>query len=261
MPLFVTLSSIPPRFPKLARTLKSLMAQQRRPDGILLCIPLHYPRFPDWDGTLPEVPPGVEILRCDEDFGPATKILPAVRAFAGTSTELLLCDDDRIYDRLWTERFVRARAKQPDSVIAEAGRFVPHHTHTTLPHALPRIKGWKYRTLRALTLGQHKPLSWIRSGHVDIFKGYGGAMLRPDFLTEAAFRIPAHLRSVDDPWLSGQFAVNGIPIWLNADGRHPAEQSGGRVAPLLKARHDGLDRGNANKACIDWYREHHGIWA
>lgn len=258
--LVVTLSSIPPRFSGLGPTLTSILRQRVAPDQVRLYIPRAYRRFPDWDGTLPQVPAGVAIHRCDQDFGPATKILPAVRDLAGQAVELLLCDDDRLYDREWTARFLAARRAHPDCVIAEAGRFVPGHDACPLPRATPRRKDWRYRLLRALSLGRARPLPWTGSGHVDVFKGYGGALLRPEFLPERAFDIPDLLWTVDDPWLSGCLAMNGVRIWLNAEGRHPREQRNARRDALLDFALAGRGRGDANGVCFDWFRQYMGIW-
>ncbi|WP_223252045.1 glycosyltransferase family 2 protein [Paracoccus mutanolyticus] len=260
MPLIVTLSSIPPRFSELGPTLTSILRQRVAPDQVRLYIPRAYRRFPDWDGTLPQVPAGVAIHRCDQDFGPATKILPAVRDFSGQAVELLLCDDDRLYDREWTARFLSARRAHPDCVIAEAGRFVPGYDATPLPRATPRRKDWRYRLRRALSLGRWRPLPWTGSGHVDVFKGYGGALLRPEFLPERAFDIPDLLWTVDDPWLSGCLAMNGVRIWLNAEGRHPREQRNARRDALLDFALAGRGRGDANGVCFDWFRQYMGIW-
>ncbi|MCV2446059.1 glycosyltransferase family 2 protein [Paracoccus sp. DMF] len=260
MPLVVTLSSIPPRFAGLEPTLKSLLKQKTRPDEVRLYLPRRYRRFPDWDGSLPAVPQGVRIVTVEDDLGPATKILPAVRDFRGQDCELLLCDDDRLYDPLWTSRFLAARRAHPGCVIAEAGGFVPGHAGGLEPRAVPRRKGWRYRLLRAATLGLVKPHAWLRSGYVDVLKGYGGAMLRPEFMPDSAFDIPELLWTVDDPWLSGNLALNGVPIWLNAEGRVPGECRTARCHALLDFALQGKGRGDANGACYEWFRQNLGIW-
>jgi hypothetical protein len=262
LPLVVTLSSIPPRFSGLGPTLKSLLAQKVAPDEVRLYLPRRYRRFPDWDGSLPVVPDGVRIVMVDEDLGPATKILPAVRDFRGQDCELLLCDDDRLYDPLWTSRFLAARRAHPACVIAEAGGFVPGHTGagTGRSRAVARRKDWRYRLLRVGTLGLVKPHAWLCSGHVDLFKGYGGAMLRPEFMPDRAFDIPDLLWTVDDPWLSGNLALNGVGIWLNADGRVPGERRIARCHALLDFALQGKGRGDANGACYQWFQQNLGVW-
>ena len=118
--LIVSLSAIPPRFARIGQTLDSLAAQ-RGVDRIVLYIPHRYRRFPDWDGTLPQVPEGVEIRRTDDDFGPATKVLCAARDFRGQEVDILFCDDDHIYAPGWAENFVALKAAHPGCVIAQAG--------------------------------------------------------------------------------------------------------------------------------------------
>ncbi len=85
----ITLSSIPPRFSGLHLTLESLLSQTVRPERVILYLSRHYRRFPDWDGALPEVPEGVEIRLVEEDYGPATKLLPALKEFAGQDVDIL----------------------------------------------------------------------------------------------------------------------------------------------------------------------------
>lgn len=139
--LIITLSSIPPRFSRIGPCLQSLLAQTAEIDGIYLYIPLSYRRFPDWDGALPEVPDGVEIRRCDEDFGPATKVLPAVREFAGRDCDILFGDDDRAYEPGWAADFLRARDRHPGCAIARRGLMADRMVGTTHARALqPRAQ-------------------------------------------------------------------------------------------------------------------------
>ncbi|QFQ86013.1 hypothetical protein F8A10_00400 [Paracoccus kondratievae] len=161
-------------------------------------MPRRYRRFPDWDGCLPQVPQGITVVRTDQDYGPATKILPAVHEFRGQDCELLLCDDDRRYDPLWTSRFLAARREHPDRVIAGAGAFVPGRREGSLPRgAVPRKKGSLCRLLRLATQGLHKPSAWVVSGYAGMFKGYGGAMLRAD----SSLIAPLIFRNCCGPWM------------------------------------------------------------
>lgn len=75
MSLVVSLSSIPPRFDKLEPVLNALLAQTAKIDEIRLYLPKTYRRFPDYDGSLPDVPRGVRIMRPNDDLGPASKVL------------------------------------------------------------------------------------------------------------------------------------------------------------------------------------------
>lgn len=261
----ITLSSIPPRFARLRPTLNSLVRQSAPVEAIRLYIPEHYRRFPDWDGTLPDVPEGIEIVRTDSDPGPATKILPALRDYAGQPVDILFCDDDRIYDRDWVARFQAMRRAHPGCALVEAGANIhdialSSRRHDRLPRAAKPRRDGAYRLKRILSLALWKPDRFASSGYVDILAGYGGVMVRPDFFSPQVFDIPETLWTVDDPWLSGNLELNGIPIWLNAAGSLSVERRVAKRDALLKFSLDGAGRGTANCACIDWYRAHHGIW-
>lgn len=265
MRLVITLSSIPTRFDSLDQTLRSLCAQTANVEAVVLYIPLAYRRFPEWDGVPPAVPAGVTVRRVEEDFGPATKILPAVRDYAGQDVELLFCDDDKIYDPGWAARYVAARLDHPTACIAEAGHDIADipedaRAATRLPRALRARKGWRYRVRRTLSLWRYKPFAYAAGGHVDIFEGYGGVLVRPEFFSPAVFEIPDILWTVDDPWLSGNLETNGRPIWLNGAGRTPRTQRASGSDPLFYLIHDGHGRYAAHQACIDYYRSRHGIW-
>ena len=80
MSLVVSLTTIPPRFPYLMQSLPHLLAQTAKIDEIRLYVPKTYRRFPDYDGTLPDVPKGIRVIQPDEDLGPASKVLFAADA-------------------------------------------------------------------------------------------------------------------------------------------------------------------------------------
>ena len=276
MPI-ATLSSIPPRFDKIGPTLTSLLRQSLPFDRIIIYIPETYKRFPNWDGTLPVVPQGVEIRRCAKDLGPATKILPAARDFAGTDTQLILCDDDRAYGRNWAARLAAVAKTSPGEAIAGLGL----HTHwieniRSLKRRLPRAKRrWRItdaefqlrllaRQLTARATGQ--PMTepgrrvFRRSGYVDIFEGCGGVLVRPEMFDETACNIPDLAWSVDDVWLSGMLARHGIPIWVTANMREPELTEAEAFEPLVTSAVGGTTRNDANRATVQYLRNTYGIW-
>jgi len=258
--LIICLSSIPSRFASLKPTLNSLLRQRLPASEIRLHIPHSYRRFPDWDGTLPDVPAGITIVRAEHDYGPATKILPATKSFRGQNVELLLCDDDRTYDSEWTARFIEERKRRPDYAIAEDGRNIPGYTPPAQTSARLHRKDWKYRLIRTATLGRHRPPIWAQAGHIDIFKGYAGVLLRPDFLPDFAYDIPDILWTVDDVWLSGCMASNGIGIWVNANAPRSAERRVANRDSLLRMTFKNHNRSDANDACWTWFQTNKGIW-
>ena len=266
-PTIVTLSSIPPRFGLIAPTLRSLLAQKEPVQAIHLYIPRTYRRFPDWDGSLPEVPEGVSIRRCDEDLGPATKVLPATRDYEGQDVDILFCDDDKIYDPGWHGRLKRARAAHPQCCIVEAGETLPDIADAARPaDRLPRAKRWgkkplSYRIKRVLSLFTIKSPMYASGGYVDVIAGHGGVLVRPDWFGPEAWSIPDILWTVDDPWLSGHLERRGVPIWLVAEVRRMHPSLAGSVEALHDLVEMGHDRVKADIAAIDYMREVYGIWA
>jgi hypothetical protein len=265
--LIISLTSIPARFSSLGPVLASLTAQTARVDGIHLYLPRIYRRFEFSPHVIPDVPDGVRIRYVDHDYGPATKILPAAADYRGRDTAILFCDDDKIYDRNWAQRFLTAAAARPDTCIVEEGAEIAHHvpgdwTGAEQPRAVRRKKNLEYRLRRGLSLGFWKPRKTLTSGYVDLLEGWGGVLVRPDWFSDAAFRIVEPFWAVDDIWLSGHLAIRGIPIWLNAETAIRTRPGAGeiRAVALRKQVFGGMDRAALNRACINWFRSNRGIW-
>lgn len=95
--LIVSLTSYPPRFPTLHRTLHCLLRQTVRPDRIVL-----------WIGETEELPQatrkleahGLEI-RCTRHLGAFTKLVPALAVFP--QAFIATADDDAYYPPDWLE--------------------------------------------------------------------------------------------------------------------------------------------------------------
>jgi hypothetical protein len=269
----ISLSTIPTRFKTLAPTLKSLIDQRAEVDEIRLYIPLHYRRFPDYDGAVPEVPEGVTIVRTEEDLGPASKVLFAVREQRANRAQILFCDDDRIFPPTWAADLFAAQDARPNECVALSGRVISFKDGRSVPFAPKAVRANKRSIkLRAQRLRdkitsklgidwlrpQMKPV--IKSGYVDILQGLGGAVVRPGFFEDTVYAIPDVLWAVDDVWLSGMLAVKGIPIWLPAGLELPGTTKAHRVDSLLRATIEGANRAEANRRCIAYMQQHHKIW-
>jgi hypothetical protein len=263
----ISLTSIPPRFDHIGPTLDTLLRQREPVDEIHLYIPRTYRRFPDYDGRLPRVPAGITIKRVDEDFGPASKILHAVRAFRGRpETEILFCDDDRLYAPDWAGVFFAARKQAPDAAIApisydadmlfesrQANRPMPRARHRTrITHVSFQLQLLAWTIGKALGRNVEGPSrKFIKApGYRDIFQGYGGVLVRPGFFDDDVFDIPPVMWAVDDIWLSGMLAKAGTPIWAPANITGPRLAKAHEAAPLYAAVLDGADRSTADWTCF-----------
>lgn len=271
----ISLSTIPPRFSAIGATLKSLIDQKGRVDEIRLNIPRTYRRFPEYDGSLPQVPDGIRIVRVDEDLGPATKVLPTAKEMRGTEARILFCDDDVMFRPTWAEELFAEQDKRPGECVALWGKFLPVRygvlpTRQPIADFTPRHRSFAFRTrhftrrLAGRLLGRDIPRATrpavSRAGYADLFLGVGGVVVRPDFFDDEAFDIPPVLWAVDDIWLSGVLAKNGIPIWLPAGLLKPGATKTHEIQSLQATQIDGTIRRDANLRCIDHMRERYGIW-
>lgn len=257
----ISLTTIPPRMGKIGPTLQSLLEQDAAIDEIVLWIPRTYRRTDFGNFDLPDLPAGITLRRCETDYGPATKVLPAVDHYRGQDVRVIYCDDDRIYHRNWAAHLLAESDRHPGECIAEAGEVVKA-THLKSFGTRPI-----YRLLTVSTLGiyghfHRKAIRGLDPGNglVDICKGYGGVLIRPEFFAQTAFDIPELLWTVDDFWLSGQLALNGIPIRKVSHRENSTKTESARVSALIDFVHGEHDRVQANLACIRYFQKHYGIW-
>ncbi|MEX5728389.1 hypothetical protein Ga0609869_001742 [Rhodovulum iodosum] len=225
--LAVSLTSIPPRFAGLGPVLETLLGQRPRPDRVILALPRAYRRFPG-PVTPPALPAGIELLWVDADLGPATKVLPAASALAGQGAQLIYCDDDCLYGPCWAAALLAAR--QGREVVAASGFSVELMRRSSAP-----------------------------LGETDIAQGFSGVLVSPDTIPPAAWDIPPPAWSVDDIWLSGQYAHAGLAIRLAPAARAmvtPLDRPGA----LQDASVGGMGRAAANAACAALIHRRFGLW-
>lgn len=276
-PYVISLSTIPPRFHLLAATLKTLVRQTVKPQDIIVNIPLSYRRFPDWDGTLPDVPDGVTIHRCADDFGPATKLLPTLTMFRDQDIDILFCDDDMDYRPEWAGWFLKQRARRPEACISLCGGYIDGirpKDRKAMPKPRPlyfmAVINPELRLRRAVHAFGRRFLGWpdkfigrrlfLTAGYADLFQGFGGVMIRPHFFDEGVFDIPKQLWAVDDWWLSGNAIKNGHPVWVIPRRPEPDSHPHSATEALTDAVFDGRDRGESNAFAESYLRERFGIW-
>ena len=276
MKVVVSLSTIPPRFKDLGKTLNCLLNQNLPADEIQVYIPRNYRRFPQHSFSLPEVPPGINIKIVDNDLGPATKVLYCAKAHWGTQTRIIYCDDDRLPERNWLKSFIVATDKNPEKAIVSTGWHLERYGIKASNIRLPRAV--KYRVIEnyGYLMGRinqkikeailqrkvQKPsrVNIKKSGFIDIAAGYGGVSVKPDFFDKNAFDIPPVVWTVDDVWLSGLLENRGIGIWAANSIRVPVNLSDIGIAGLGGSIIEGHGRHSANKIGIKFFQDQHAIW-
>ena len=273
----ISLTTIPSRFDKIGPTLETLLAQKGGISEIRLYIPRDYKRFPDYDGSLPPVPAGIDIHRCKQDFGPGTKVLPAAEELRGTGQRILFCDDDRLYSSDWSSKLIEAGRRYPDRVICVIGWHLDKWLKVDSPRkqqpAARFRPGWADLQYRGKRIAQQLAARRLRpvhpkparkpvaaSGFVDVFGGYGGVLIDPDWLEGWASAIPDGFWAVDDIWLSGCLARRGVKIWAQEDLALAPASAADRTDALFRSQFGGQGRDALNISCIEHLRDTYDIW-
>ena len=190
--LSITLTSYPPRFPTLALTLKSLLAQTIRPDEICLWIAeTDIASLPDDVIKLKE--DGLVIKTCP-DLRSYKKIIPML--IAGREDFLLIADDDVYYHRSWLEQFVAAyRPGQKEVLCTRAHRIRLDAQGKPLPY-----RQWESE----VAAGDASPLVFPT--------GIGGVLYEPGIFHPDVTRIDLFQQlcpTTDDIWLYWMAASKG----------------------------------------------------
>jgi|LGOV01.1.fsa_nt_gb hypothetical protein len=280
-PIHLSLSTIPPRFNDLGKVLRPLLQQSAKIASVTVYVPKSYRRFPDHAFCLPDVPDGVSVEVIDTDLGPATKILPASKRFRGQDVDLLFCDDDRFYEPDWAARFVEERKSHPDDCLCNSGILLDHPKHITgvnyfggkkpraqratgidtLEYRFARLKQMiKERRISIPSVEKPNRILFSTSGYVDMFEGYGGVMVKPNHFDDTAFEIPEKIWMVDDVWLSGNLEKMGVKIWLMGKWKYSPYPFTGDDSALYKAVIEGMNRRQADLACVKHMQDAFGVW-
>ncbi len=264
----ISLTTIPPRLSKIETTLTSLIRQNIYIDEIRLNIPKRYRRFEFSPNNIPKMPRGVNVVIVDEDYGPATKVLPTALDYSSETTSILFCDDDHIYPRHWAASLINSKKNDGSTCIVTRGYDLDKRNDIWRGEIFNRIqpraqfvrKDIKYRLKKISSLGLYIPRRRV-SGYVDILQGYGGALIRPHMIPPEAFCIPDNFRLVDDPWLSGQLASRDFPIWLEAtSGRGPRPTQAAPILQLQNTSQNGKGRTELDIECIQYFQNNYNIF-
>src|SRR5438552_1635333 len=201
--VIASLSTVPDRINNLRPTIRSLLKQTRPPDEIVLAIPefsvrerRHYV-VPKYISRLPRV----RILRCREDWGPATKFIAAIQdelAAGRQNTLIMVVDDDRIYPRDALETYLHYSEQLPDAALCFRGAVMP----STLD--------WDdAKMIRASELREPRPVA--------VITGCGSYLIQPRFFDESLWdysAAPQVAFHIDDIWISGCLSRHGVKRYV-----------------------------------------------
>ncbi|MFL6505359.1 MAG: glycosyltransferase [Candidatus Udaeobacter sp.] len=201
--VIVSLSTVPDRINNLRPTIRSLLKQTRPPDEIVLAIPEFSIReqrpyvVPKYISRLPRV----RVLRCAEDWGPATKFIGAIQdeLTAGRQNSLIMVvDDDRLYPRDAIETYLYYNEQLPDAALCFRGA------------AMPSTLDWDdAKMIRASELREPR--------QVAVITGCGSYLIQPRFFDESLWTYsvaPPVAFDIDDIWISGWLSRRGVKRYV-----------------------------------------------
>ncbi len=201
--VIASFTTTPDRIENLEPTIRSLLDQTRPPDEIVLAIP----QFSVRQQTNYVVPaylekfPRLRILRCEKDWGPATKFIPVIQEELAANrggTLIMVIDDDRVYPRNALELFLHYHNKMPDAALSFRGALIPRNFVWFVP-----------KIFRASQIQERK--------RVAVITGTAGYLIQPRFFDSALWdysKAPASAFYMDDIWISGYLSRRGIEKYV-----------------------------------------------
>lgn len=207
--VIITFTTIPERIETSKYTISSLLNQTVRVDEICIYIPYKSSKgipyiIPEWMINLEQQLIQFKIKRCDRDWGPATKIIPALIEFENTDYTIIYLDDDIIYNKNTIETLISYSKMYPNYAICNQGwdidrwnkksSFIGHILHHSIKY-FPTIEPYNYV-------------------FTDVMQGFSGVLIKPCFFDIKKLvktnEYPKEVFFVDDVYISGQLNNNGI---------------------------------------------------
>jgi hypothetical protein len=201
--VIVSLSTVPDRINNLRPTIRSLLEQTHPPDEIVLAVPQFSIReqrpyvVPKYISRLPRV----RVLRCPEDWGPATKFIGAIQdelAAGRENTLIMVVDDDRVYPRDALETYLHYSEQLPNAALCFRGA------------AMPSSMDWDdAKMIRASELRQPQPVA--------VITGCGSYLIQPRFFDGSLWdysRAPSVAFYIDDIWISAWLSRRGVKRYV-----------------------------------------------
>lgn len=201
--IIASLSTMPDRINNLEPTLRSLLEQTRPPDEIVLVVPqfsIRQQKEYVIPGYLEKIP-RLRILRCEKDWGPATKFIPVIQeelAAGRGDTLIMVLDDDRTYPRDAIETYLHYHVQLPEAALCFRGAVMPQNFVWFLP------KLFRANQIRA-------------PKRVAIITGTASYVIQPRFFDSALWDYstsPPSTFYVDDIWISGCLDRRGIEKYV-----------------------------------------------
>jgi hypothetical protein len=201
--VIASLSTVPDRIANLEPTIRSLLKQTRPPDEIVLAVPKFSVReqrpyiVPKYICRLPRV----RVLRCSEDWGPATKFIAAIQdelTARRENTLIMVVDDDRVYPRDALETYLYYNEQLPNAALCFRGAAMP-----------PTLDWDDAKMIYAKDIRKPRPVA--------VITGCGSYLVRPRFFDRSLWDYsvaPQVAFYIDDIWISAWLSRRGVKRYV-----------------------------------------------
>ncbi|WP_077146172.1 hypothetical protein [Sphingopyxis sp. KK2] len=196
--LVISLTSYPPRFVNLSKTLKSLLDQAVRADVVILWVAeADFPLLPADVLALRDA--GLRIATCP-DWRSYKKIVPALSMFP--TSIIVTADDDVFYDRHWLDGLVKEHERYPDHVVGYRAHLAVVRKNE---QGFEKYSSWPFNISATEDQGREKLI---------FPTGMGGILYPPNSLHAEVFDASLFMdicRDADDVWLFWMARMAGFP--------------------------------------------------
>lgn len=227
--VIVTLTTIPSRLYNILPTIESIINQEIAPDEIVLSLPLESKREPKpnqdpYDkNTIKKIfnKTNITILRCNIDYGPATKLLGLLEREKTKNLSpddeglIITLDDDKIYGKETTKNLLEGWNRNKNCVVARKGSIIIQLSKDSESYLSNKTRLDKLdRQKETLIIGNSIDVDTSCS----IIFGTGGVLYRSSFFKNDIFYYEENNKkyprkemfSRDDILFSGYLGKNGI---------------------------------------------------
>jgi len=257
----ISFTTVPGRIDKSYYTIASLLNQSRKVDEICIYIPLQSHKgveyiIPNWMLKLQKNLKSFKIKRCEKDWGPATKLIPALLEHTENCV-IIYVDDDTVYNKNMVENLISYSNRYPKCAICNQGWNVERwnskqcKTDKIFSNAtryFPKVDPYGYQ-------------------FVDVLQGFSGVLVKNRFFDIPSLiqteKYPKQVFYVDDVYISGHLNnnkihristtfQNGIPYMkelVNGFLLRRAENS------LSSEQNDDLVNDKIASLCFDWVKQ------
>lgn len=203
---------------------------------------------PQW---LEEIP-RVQVFRVDEDLGPGTKVLPTLQRALNNedgltpTTPIVVFDDDIIYNTRTVEKLISKFLREHrNKAVTNYGVEVDHKN--VLPNNFQRIVNFARR-----------------STNTDLLQGFSGFVVKASMFPPQIFDFsiaPKEAICVDDVWLSGWLAVNGVEVVTSGSTlkAFPLINVGDMRETISLSKTDNKEF-VTDLTVIDWFKTKYKVW-